>query len=176
MVKIGQRVPFRPAYMLSLSLQMIMILTLPMLAFWSPKEAGWRGVWGGTYAWRVRFKLWVSRGFRGLVFASMLQYACLYGWYWPKQSEGSDDPWICWKTPIFQAHGENITPSNWGFTCAILCCAVSWPSCDSQDCSCYQVSCASDCRSKWSKLEVWNGRNKQPKPTAYTFGTQCDRN
>lgn len=41
MVKIGQRVPFRPAYVFSLTLQMIMILVLPMLAFWSPKKVEW---------------------------------------------------------------------------------------------------------------------------------------
>eukprot|EP00438_Fugacium_kawagutii_P005753 Skav227241 [mRNA] locus=scaffold2789:162018:164840:+ [translate_table: standard] len=60
MVKIGQRVPFRPAYTIALTLQMAMILVMPMLAFWSPKEV----------------------------------------------------------------HGELITPSTWGFTCALLCCAV----------------------------------------------------
>eukprot|EP00490_Sorites_sp_Unknown_P012485 CAMPEP_0114688832 /NCGR_PEP_ID=MMETSP0191-20121206/63893_1 /TAXON_ID=126664 /ORGANISM="Sorites sp." /LENGTH=416 /DNA_ID=CAMNT_0001976751 /DNA_START=32 /DNA_END=1284 /DNA_ORIENTATION=- len=38
MVKIGQRVPFRPAYTVSLSLQMIMMLAMPMLAFWSPEH------------------------------------------------------------------------------------------------------------------------------------------
>ena len=60
MVKIGQLVPFRPAYIASLTLQMIMILAMPMLAFWSPEKAD----------------------------------------------------------------GENVTPSNWGFAMALMCCAV----------------------------------------------------
>ncbi|CAK9078107.1 unnamed protein product [Durusdinium trenchii] len=38
MVKVGQKVPFRAAYLTSLTIQMVMILMMPMLAFWSPKE------------------------------------------------------------------------------------------------------------------------------------------
>ena len=48
MVKIGQLVPFRPAYIASLTLQMIMILAMPMLAFWSPEKVSQRDMGTGS--------------------------------------------------------------------------------------------------------------------------------
>ncbi|CAE7361658.1 ENT3, partial [Symbiodinium microadriaticum] len=39
MVKVGQKIPFKPAYVMALVLQLLMILAMPMLAFWSPEEA-----------------------------------------------------------------------------------------------------------------------------------------
>ena len=48
-VSVGQRpfssfeVPFRAAYLTSLTIQMVMILMMPMLAFWSPKEVPMSG-------------------------------------------------------------------------------------------------------------------------------------
>jgi len=48
MVKIGQLVPFRPAYIASLTLQMIMILAMPMLAFWSPEKVSERDMGIGS--------------------------------------------------------------------------------------------------------------------------------
>ena len=47
MVKLGQKIPFKPAYVMALALQLLMILAMPMLAFWSPEEAAWqcRGRW-----------------------------------------------------------------------------------------------------------------------------------
>lgn len=84
MVKIGQLVPFRPAYIASLTLQMIMILAMPMLAFWSPEKVSERDM--GT---------------------------------------GSECVKMC-MTTCGQADGENVTPSNWGFAMALMCCAASW--------------------------------------------------
>ena len=38
MVKVGQKVPFKPAYLAALAVQLVMILAMPMLAFWTPEE------------------------------------------------------------------------------------------------------------------------------------------
>eukprot|EP00439_Symbiodinium_sp_Y106_P082178 s842_g21.t1 len=38
MVKIGQKIPFKPAYVISIAVQLLMMLALPMLAFWSAEE------------------------------------------------------------------------------------------------------------------------------------------
>ncbi|CAE7227718.1 ENT3 [Symbiodinium natans] len=40
MVKVGQKVPFKPAYLAALAVQLVMILAMPMLAFWTPEEVG----------------------------------------------------------------------------------------------------------------------------------------
>ena len=45
MVKVGQKIPFKSAYVISIALQLLMILALPMLAFWSAEEAAWQ-CWG----------------------------------------------------------------------------------------------------------------------------------
>ena len=45
MVKVGQKIPFKPAYVMALVLQLLMILAMPMLAFWSPEEDAWQ-CWG----------------------------------------------------------------------------------------------------------------------------------
>ena len=42
MVKIGQKIPFKPAYVISIAVQLLMMLALPMLAFWSAEEAAWQ--------------------------------------------------------------------------------------------------------------------------------------
>ena len=108
MVKIGQLVPFRPAYIASLTLQMIMILAMPMLAFWSPEKVSQRDMGTGSECVNM----------------------CM-----TRRSDGQDST-IAWiptavvrcerRVSCGQADGENVTPSNWGFAMALMCCAASW--------------------------------------------------
>lgn len=72
MVKIGQRVPFRPAYVFSLTLQMIMILVMPMLAFWSPEKADGEDITPSTWGFALALMCCAVLGLAESCFTSLI--------------------------------------------------------------------------------------------------------